>query len=199
MTLPRPGLAAAALLATLGLPGSPASAAPLAPGAIAPDFTLPTASGGKLVSLKELLGRSRAVAILFIATRCPVSNAYNERMALLSAAYASKGIAFVGINSNKTEPAAEVAAHAKANGFGFPVLKDEGNRVADAYGATRTPEVFLLDPSGTVVYHGRIDENQDDAKNVMSPDFRNALDAVLAGKPVPVAETKAFGCTIKRV
>jgi peroxiredoxin len=199
MTLPRPGLAAAALLATLGLPGSLASAAPLAPGAIAPDFTLPTASGGKLVSLKELLGRSRAVAILFIATRCPVSNAYNERMALLSAAYASKGIAFVGINSNKTEPAAEVAAHAKANGFGFPVLKDEGNRVADAYGATRTPEVFLLDPSGTVVYHGRIDENQDDAKNVMSPDFRNALDAVLAGKPVPVAETKAFGCTIKRV
>ncbi|MGE5345815.1 MAG: thioredoxin family protein [Acidithiobacillales bacterium] len=199
MKRPRSGLAVAALLATLGLPGSPAPAAPLAPGAIAPDFTLPTASGGKLVSLKELLGRSRAVAILFIATRCPVSNAYNERMALLSAVYASKGIAFVGINSNKTEPAAEVAAHAKANGFGFPVLKDEGNRVADAYGATRTPEVFLLDPSGTVVYHGRIDENQDDAKNVMSPDFRNALDAVLAGKPVPVAETKAFGCTIKRV
>ncbi len=193
------GLATAALLGAIGLPAPPAPAAPLAPGAIAPDFTLPTAGGGKLVSLKELLGRSRAVAILFIATRCPVSNAYNERMALLSAAYASKGIAFIGINSNKTEPAAEVAAHAKANGFGFAVLKDDGNRVADAYGATRTPEVFLLDPSGTVVYHGRIDENQDDAKNVRSPDFRNALDAVLAGKPVPVAETKAFGCTIKRV
>ncbi len=199
MKRPRAGLAAAALLAAVGLSAPSAPAAPLAAGAIAPDFTLPTASGGKLVSLKELLGRSRAVAILFIATRCPVSNAYNERMALLSAAYGSKGIAFVGINSNRTEPAAEVAVHAKANGFGFPVLKDEGNRVADAYGATRTPEVFLLDPSGTVVYHGRIDENQDDAKNVRSPDFRNALDAVLAGRPVPVAETKAFGCTIKRV
>jgi len=199
MTLARPALAGVALFSAGLLCASCAPAAPLGSGATAPDFTLPAAIDGKPVSLKELLGRSKAVAVLFIATKCPVSNAYNERMAVISAAYGSKGIAFVGINSNKSEPAAEVATHAKANGFGFPVVKDESNRVADAYGATRTPEVFLLDPSGKIVYHGRIDENQDDAKNVASPDFRNALDAVLAGKPVPVAETKAFGCTIKRV
>jgi peroxiredoxin len=195
----RPGLAAAAFLAVSALCARPVSAAPLAAGAAALDFTLPSASDGKPVTLRELLAANKGVAILFIATKCPVSNAYNARMAELAATYSARGIAFVGINSNKTEPAAEVAEHAKAHGFGFPVLKDGGNRVADSYGATRTPEVFLLDKAGKVVYHGRIDENQDDAKSVRSPDFRNALDALLAGRPVPVAETKAFGCSIKRV
>jgi len=176
-----------------------APAAGLAIGATAPDFTLPSASDGRSVSLKELLAKSKAVAVLFIATRCPVSNAYNGRMAQLAKEYEAKGIAFVAINANRTEPAAEVAEHAKKHGFPFAVLKDEGNRVADLYGAQKTPEVFLLDPEGKLVYHGRIDENQDDPAAAKSPDFRNALDAVLAGKPVPVAETKAFGCTIKRV
>ena len=110
-----------------------------------------------------------------------------------------RGSPFVRINSNKTEPAAEVAAHAKTHGFPFPVLKDEGNKVADVYGAQKTPEVYVLSPKGDLLYHGRIDESQDDPKNVKSPDLRNALDAILAGKPVPAPETKAFGCTIKRV
>ncbi len=189
----------ATLLLGAVLVSAAAPAADLAIGAAAPDFTLPSASDGKPVALKELLSKNKGVAILFIATKCPVSNAYNERMASIAKEYTAKGIAFVGINSNKTEPAAETAEHAKKNGFGFFVVKDEGNKVADAYGAQKTPEVFLLDASGRLLYHGRIDENQDDAKGVRSPDFKNALDAFLAGKPVPVAQTKAFGCTIKRV
>lgn len=193
----RSGLAA--LLVGAALSAVPAPAAELAIGATAPDFTLPSASDGKPVSLKELLSKEKGVAILFIATKCPVSNAYNERMAALAKEYAAKGIAFVGINSNKSEPAAETAEHAKKHGFSFFVVKDDGNKVADAYGAQKTPEVFLLDASGKLLYHGRIDENQDDANGVRSPDFRNALDAFLAGKPVPVAQTKAFGCTIKRI
>ena len=168
-------------------------------GAPAPDFTLPAASDGKAVALKDLLTKSKAVAVVFVATQCPVSNAYNTRMAALGKEYAAKGIPLVGINSNKTEPAAEVKAHAEKHGFTFPVLKDDGNKIADAYGATRTPEVFVLDPKGNLLYHGRIDENQDDPKGVKSPDLRNALDAILSGRPVPAAETKAFGCTIKRV
>ncbi len=92
-----------------------------------------------------------------------------------------------------------MAAHAKEHGFGFPVVKDEGNKVADAYGAQKTPEVFVISPKGDLLYHGRIDESQDDPKAVKSPDLRNALEAILAGKPVPATETKAFGCTIKRV
>jgi peroxiredoxin len=192
-------LASSALLSAAALLGASAPAADLAIGAAAPDFTLPAAADGKAVALKELLGKNKGVAILFIATKCPVSNAYNARMAELGRDYAAKGVAFVGINSNKAEPAEETADHAKKNGFTFFVVKDPGNKVADAYGAQKTPEVFLLDSSGKLIYHGRIDENQDDAKAVKSPDFRNALDALLAGKPVPAPRTKAFGCTIKRV
>lgn len=177
----------------------PAAAQPVAPGAKAPDFTLPTASDGKSVALKDLLAKNKAVAVIFIATKCPVSNAYNDRMAALGKEYAPKGIAVVGINSNKTEPAAEVAEHAKSHGFTFPVLKDDGNKIADLYGATKTPEVYLIDPAGKVIYQGRIDENQNEPMDVKSPDLRNALDAVVGAKPVATAQTKAFGCTIKRV
>ena len=183
--------------ASLAVPA--AQAANLKIGAPAPDFTLPAASDGKAVALKDLLAKNKAVAVIFVATKCPVSNAYNTRMAALGKEYAAKGVLLVGINSNKTEPAAEVKEHAEKHRFTFPVLKDDGNKIADAYGATRTPEVFVVDPKGNLLYHGRIDENQDDAKNVRSPDLRNALEAVLSGKPVPMAETKAFGCTIKRV
>ncbi len=168
-------------------------------GAPAPDFTLPTAAEGKGVALKDLLARNRAVAVIFIATRCPYCNGYNERMAAMGKEYAPKGIALVGINSNKTEPAAEVAEHARTHGFTFPVLKDPGNKVADLYGATHTPEVFLIDSKGTLLYHGRIDETYDEPKNVRSPDLLNAFEAVLSGKPIPKTETKAFGCSIKRV
>ena len=187
-----------ALLAVL-LVAAAAPAADLKIGAPTPDFTLPSASDGKMVALKDLLAKNKAVAVIFVATKCPVSNAYNDRMAALGKEYAAKGIAVVGVNSNKAELAPEVAAHAKEHGFPFPVVKDEGNKVADAYGAQKTPEVFVLSPKGDLLYHGRIDESQDDPKNVKSPDLRNALEAILAGKPVPAAETKAFGCTIKRV
>ena len=187
-----------AALALLGCaPAAPAAALKI--GTPAPDFTLPAADGGGAVALKELLAKNRAVAVIFVATKCPVSNAYNGRMAELAKEYAAKGVAVVGINSNRTEPASEVAAHAKEHGFTFPVVKDEGNRVADAYGATHTPEVFVISPKGDLLYHGRIDESQDDPKHVRSPDLRNALEAILAGKPVPAPETKAFGCSIKRV
>jgi peroxiredoxin len=188
-----------AVLAAALLGSAAAPAADLKVGAAAPDFTLPGAADGKMVALKDLLVKNKAVAVIFVATKCPVSNAYNDRMAALGREYAAKGIAVVGINSNKTEPAAEVAAHAKEHGFTFPVVKDPGNKVADAYGAQKTPEVFVLSPRGDLLYHGRIDESQDDPKNVKSPDLRNALDAILAGKSVATPETKAFGCTIKRV
>jgi peroxiredoxin len=192
-------LAAVAVLSAISLAAPAALAASVKVGTAAPDFTLRAASDGKAVALKDLLARSKAVAVVFVATKCPVSNAYNTRMAALGKEYAVKGVALVGINSNKTEPAGEVKAHAEKHGFTFPVLKDEGNKIADAYGATVTPEVFVLDPKRSLLYHGRIDEKQDDPQGVKSPDLRNALDAVLSGRPVPAAETKAFGCTIKRV
>ena len=190
---------ALALSAALLLAASAAPAAGLKIGAPAPDFALPAAADGRTVALKDLLAKNKAVAVIFVGTKCPVSNAYDDRMAAIGKEYAAKGIAVVGINSNKSESADEVAAHAKAHGFTFPVVKDPGNKVADAYGASHTPEVYVLSPKGDLLYHGRIDESQDDPKNVKSPDLRNALDAILAGRAVPAPETKAFGCSIKRV
>ncbi len=196
-----PRLALALFGTTLALACAAPAEPPAAPkiGAAAPDFTLPPADGGAPVALKDLLGKSKAVVVIFDATKCPYAKGYKERVAAMGKEYAAKGVTFVTINSNKTEPAAEVAEDAKKHGFAFPVLKDEGNRVADLYGAQKTPEIYVLDPKGTLLYRGRIDETHEDPKNVKSPDLINALEAILAGKPVPAAETKAFGCSIKRV
>jgi hypothetical protein len=119
-------------------------------------------------------------------------------MASLAREYGAKGVAFVGINSNRQESVEEIAGHAAQHGFTFPVLKDVGNVQADHFGAQVTPEIYVYDPGWVLRYHGRIDDDRSGA-NVKSQDLRNALDAVLAGQTVPVVETKAFGCTIKRL
>jgi peroxiredoxin len=194
-----PALVALVPALALALPAPAQTPAPPKIGAAAPDFTLPPAAGGAPVALKDLLGRSKAVVVIFDATKCPYARGYKGRVAAMGKEYAAKGVRFVTINSNKSEPAAEVAEDATKNGFVFPVLKDEGNKVADLYGAQKTPEVYVLDPKGTLLYRGRIDETHDDPEHVKSPDLRNALEAILSGKPVPAAETKAFGCSIKRV
>ena len=167
-------------------------------GAPAPNFTLRTVDG-KTFSLAEAVRSHKAVVVMFIATKCPYSNAYNDRMRDMAAAYAKQGILFAGINSNKSEPADEVVAHAKQHGLAFPLMKDPDNKVADLYDARHTPEIFVVDPEGKLRYHGRIDENYEDASRVTSPDLKNALDSMLAGRQIARTETKAFGCTIKRV
>jgi peroxiredoxin len=177
--------------------GGLAAAAPSI-GSRAPDFSLPSASGGQPIALSQELSKHRLTVLMFIATRCPYSNGYNGRMERLSADYSGQNVAFVGINSNEGEPAAAVVEHARSHGLTFPILKDAGSRVADLYGAQRTPEIFVVDASGALRYHGRIDENAQDPSAVRSPDLRNALDALIAGRPVPAPETKAFGCSIKR-
>ena len=184
------------LLAIVAL-ASPTFADAPAIGAAAPAFELKSVDG-KAFSLADAEKSNAYVVLMFIATQCPYSNAYNDRMRDMAAAYAKKGVFFVGINSNTTESVEETASHAKQHGFGFPVLKDPGNKVADLYDARRTPEVYVVGKDGRLLYHGRIDDNSSDAAKVSSPDLKNALDALLAGQPVAKAETKAFGCTIKR-
>ena len=136
------------------------------------------------------------MVVMFIATKCPYSNAYNDRMRDMAAAYEKKGVLFAGINSNKSEPAEEVISHASQHGLRFLLMKDPDNKVADLYEARHTPEVFVIDPEGKLRYHGRIDENYEDPSKVTSPDLKNALDALLAGQPIAKAETKAFGCPL---
>ena len=158
------------------------------------DFTVNDLSGNQV---KFSAMKGDVTVLMFVATQCPVSNAYNERMNALYSEYASRGVKFVGINSNSTEPAAEVGTHAASNRFQFPVYKDPSNVVADMFGAQVTPETFVIDKAGVILYHGSIDDSQNPA-NIKTQGLRLALDAVLGGQAVAKAETKAFGCTIKR-
>jgi peroxiredoxin len=151
---------------------------------------------GQPVAFSALKGPLTVVT--FIATQCPVSNSYNQRMIDLYKDYASKNVKFIFINANRSEPASEVRDHARRVGFPFAVYKDPGNVLADRFDAQVTPESFVIDSSGTIRYHGSIDDSMEES-HVRVRRLRAALDAVLAGKPVPSAETKAFGCTIKRV
>jgi peroxiredoxin len=160
------------------------------------DFTLKDYNG-KAFSLKDFQD-AKAVVVIFVSTRCPVSNAYNKRMADLYQDFKDKHIAFVGINANKAEDVAEIKEHAHKHGLEFRILKDLNNIVADCYQASVTPEVYVLDSSKKLLYHGRIDDSRRE-NQVTSSDLRNALMEILAGKGVAVKETKAFGCTIKRV
>ena len=164
------------------------------------DFTLPDVNGNPH-RLYEFEGK-KAVAVIFIATRCPYSNAFNHVMATLAHEYEGRDVAFIAINANKTEPVTEVAEHARVHGLDFLILKDEGNQIADRLGASVTPEVFLLDSTWTLRYHGALGNSHEPTTNpdkTTGDEIRPALDDVLAGKPVAVTETKAFGCTIKRV
>ena len=185
------------LAGALALSGTLLAAGPPVGGA-APAFTLTTVDG-KTFSLADAARSHKAVVVMFIATKCPYSNAYNDRMRDMAAAYEKRGVLFVGINSNKTEPADEVRDHAKKHGFAFPLMKDPENKVADLYDARHTPEIYVVDPAGKLRYHGRIDENYEEPSKVTSPDLKNALEEMLTGKSIAKAETKAFGCSIKRV
>ncbi len=158
------------------------------------DFAL-TQPDGSLTQFSSL--RGKVSLVMFISVQCPVSNAYDDRMNALYQDYQSKGVKFVVINSNQTENTAAVQAHAHQHAFQFAVYKDENNVVADRFGATLTPETYVIDASGVIRYHGSIDDSKE-VSRVTTQRLRLALDAVLAGKAPQQAETKAFGCSIKR-
>lgn len=177
------------------------SAATLAPaqdfkvGSPVTDFAIQQLDGSP-VQFSALKGN--VTVVMFISVQCPVSNSYNDRMNALYQDYAQKGVKFIAINANRTEPASAVADHARAHDFQFTVYKDDGNVAADRFGASVTPETYVIDSNGILRYHGSIDDSQNPA-HVATQRLRLALDAVLAGKEPPQTETKAFGCTIKRV
>jgi peroxiredoxin len=170
---------------------------PKQPGEKINDFTLKGIDGNSY-TLSEVKN-SKAVVVIFWSTTCPNVQPYNDRVSEMTKEYGNKGITIWAINSNNSESLDEVKAHAEKNNYPFPMLKDENNVVADYFGATRTPEVFVMDPSSrTILYHGRIDDNRD-ASKVTTNDLRNALDEIAGGKDITVKNTKFFGCSIKRI
>jgi len=170
-------------------------------GSKAPAFDLPGVDG-KNVSLESLLAVNKAIAVTFSCNHCPYVQGSEERMIALQKEFSPKGFTLVAINSNNDQSHPEdsyqkMKERALEIGFNFPYLRDATQKVAKAYGAQRTPEVFLVEASGKIRYHGRIDDSPKDPKNVKDTTLRNALAALLDGKKIPVEKTDAIGCTIK--
>ncbi len=180
----------------------------LALGDAAPDFRLPGVDDKEytLASFAE----ARLLLVVFTCNHCPTAQAYEERIIKLHADYQSRGVALVAISPNDAQAVRldelgytdvgdsleDMKLRAKEQKFAFPYLYDgETQRASLAYGVLATPQVFLFDHQRKLRYVGRIDDS--DVKTVTSHDTRNALDALLAGKPVPVEKTRTFGCSTK--
>jgi len=169
-------------------------------GTKAPDFTLKGVDG-KMHSLSGHADK-KAVVVIVSCNHCPTAIQYEDRIAEIQKDYAGKGVQVIVINGNETDGHPtdsfdHMVTRAKEKGFNFPYLRDDSQEVVRAYGAVRTPEVFLLGADRKLAYHGRIDDNADDPKKVKRQDLRVALDEVLAGKPVSVPKTTSVGCTVK--
>jgi mono/diheme cytochrome c family protein len=166
------------------------------------DFRLKDPRDDVAVAPGELKDK-KAVVVVFLGTECPASNAFLPVLVGLHKGYAGKGVAFLGVNANLQDTPDKVAAHAREHDIPFPVLKDVGNRLADRLGARRTPEALVLDPAGRVLYRGRIDDQfgvgHARPGKPTRRDLAEAIDEVLAGKPVSVADTPVSGCLIGRV
>jgi peroxiredoxin len=163
-------------------------------------FTLKD-SLGTAHSLSDWKDR-KAVAVIFLGTECPLAKQYGSKLAELSRRYKSRGVEFVGIDSNQQDSLAAITHFARVNQIDFSILKDPANLVADKLAASRTPEAFVLDASGTIRYRGKIDDQfgvgyaRATATRHLLAD---ALDDLLAGKAVRTTTVAAVGCRIGRV
>jgi peroxiredoxin len=164
------------------------------------DFTLQDYRG-KEHSLKDIKD-AKLIVVAFLGTECPLAKLYGPKLEKLSKEYAGKGVTFLGIDSNSQDGLAAIAAYARIHEVSFPILKDLGNKVADLFGAERTPTVYVLNAGRVIQYVGRIDDQygigvQRDKPN--NKDLVNAIEDLLAGKAVAKSATETSGCFIGRV
>src|SRR5262249_34965102 len=177
-------------------------------GAAAPGFTLPGVDG-RDHSLKDFAD-ARVLVVVFTCNHCPTAQAYEDRIVALHSDYKDKGVALVAISPNDPQAVRldelgytdlsdsfeEMKLRAKERKFAFPYLYDgETQKKSLAHGVLATPQVFIFDASRKLRYVGRIDDSE--VKEVQTHDARNALDALLAGRPIPVERTRVFGCSTK--
>jgi peroxiredoxin len=168
-------------------------------GSPAPDFSLPGVDGRTYT--RQSFATARALVLSFTCNHCPYAQAYEDRFMTLVNTYAPRGVAFAAINPNDAEhypddSFAKMKERAAARGFNFPYLRDETQAVARAYGAVCTPHLFVV-ADGRIVYEGRIDDNWKEPASARSHELRDALDAILADRPVPAPTTNPMGCSIK--
>jgi peroxiredoxin len=143
-----------------------------------------------------------AIVLFFLTTDCPLSNNYVPELNHLSGTYSSRGVAFYAVQGDASISDDDVRKHAHDFAYTFPYLFDPKESLATETGATTTPEAAVLSPAGHLLYLGRIDNRLEDfgkqRVQITEFDLRDALDAVLAGKPVAQARTKPIGCAITR-
>jgi len=156
---------------------------------------------GKELNLKSIV-QPAGTLVVFTCNHCPFAKRWESRIIELGNTYAAKGIGVVAINANDPKAYPEDAfdamqVRAKEKGMEFPYVVDATSNVARAFGATKTPEAFLFDKNGKLVYHGAIDDNGEEPSKVENAYLKLALEAVLSGNEVAVKETKSIGCGIK--
>ncbi len=165
-----------------------------------PNFALSDTSGH--VHTRAEWSGKRAIVLLFVTTDCPLSNGYVPEMNRIDGAYESRGVAFYAVQGDATVPLEQVRQHVKDFAYNFPYLLDPEETLATVAGAAATPEAAVFSPGGELLYLGRIDNRLEDfgkqRVQITEFDLREALDAILAGKPVPHPRTKALGCAITR-
>ena len=173
----------------------------LPPDTQAPNFRLPD-TNGKVVSLSDFKDAS-ALLILFICNHCPYVKHIRHELADLAEEYQKRGVAIVGINSNDAaaypeDSPAKMVEEVKNIGYTFPYLRDESQTAAKAYRAACTPDIYLFDQQRRLVYHGQFDDSRPgNGIPATGEDLRNALDALLSGKPVSPDQKPGIGCNIK--
>lgn len=178
---------------------TPSTMLPL--GTKAPQFVLPNIDG-KTVSLADFAD-APALLVVFMCNHCPYVKHVAPGLAALAKEYQAKKVAVVGVSSNDAQAYPDDApdkmkAEAAARGYTFPYLFDAGQETAKAYRAACTPDFYVFDRSQKLVYRGQMDSSRPDSGiPVTGKDLRAALDAVLAGKPVPADQKPSIGCNIK--
>ena len=144
----------------------------------------------------------QGLAVVFWSNTCPWVSKYDARVVALAEEYEAAGVGFVLVNANDPtaypeEGFATMQQRATENGYGFPYVVDEGSEAAKAFGASRTPQIFLFDTNKALVYEGTVDDSPSDPSGVEEEYFRNAMNQLIAGTEIAVQKTNAFGCTIK--
>ncbi len=164
------------------------------------DYTL-TKSNGKKITLKEVIGENGTL-IIFSCNTCPWVLKWQDRYVSIAREYKRKGIGIIAVNSNLSrfdgdDSLDEMAIHATKNDYNFPYAQDPGSKLAYAFGATKTPHVYLFNDQNKLVYRGAIDDNARNKFKVDEAFLINALDQMLEGKKITKPISKALGCSIK--
>ncbi len=158
---------------------------------------------GKSIALKDAV-KQNGLLVMFSCNTCPYVIKNQERTKEILAYAQSKKIGVVVLNSNEAYRGNEdsfdaMKQYAKSQGYQWTYAVDKNNQLADAFGATRTPECYLFSNQSKLLYHGAIDNSPADASAVSAYFLKDAIDAVAAGKEVAVKTSKSIGCTIKRI